>query len=322
MIAHELGHHWFGDKVTCGSWQDIWLNEGFATYMAAMIYEEIDGAASFQIWRESTVEGITSVDGGSVYVPAQDTTSVGRIFSGRLSYSKGAMVLHMLRKKLGDEDFFQGLRNFLTDPEFSFSYAKTPDLREALEAQSGEGLNEFFQDWIYGEGYPSFDVTASPAGNGTVSVMVQQDQSHPSVGFFEVGLPIELTGNPGEVFNTVLEVTSNGQSFTLNPGFSAVDVKVDPKTQLISRNNSATLGIRNITFKNFKVYPNPVDEKLFVKQDHSSFDQVKMYSISGKLVGQGEFTNNIDVSKFSAGVYFLEFSGSNTEKVIRKVVVE
>jgi aminopeptidase N len=322
LIAHELGHHWFGDKVTCGSWQDIWLNEGFATYMAAMIYEEIDGAASFQIWRESTVEGITSVDGGSVYVPAQDTTSVGRIFSGRLSYSKGAMVLHMLRKKLGDEDFFQGLRNFLTDPEFSFSYAKTPDLREALEAQSGEGLNEFFQDWIYGEGYPSFDVTASPAGNGTVSVMVQQDQSHPSVGFFEVGLPIELTGNPGEVFNTVLEVTSNGQSFTLNPGFSAVDVKVDPKTQLISRNNSATLGIRNITFKNFKVYPNPVDEKLFVKQDHSSFDQVKMYSISGKLVGQGEFTNNIDVSKFSAGVYFLEFSGSNTEKVIRKVVVE
>jgi aminopeptidase N len=144
LIAHELGHQWFGDKVTCGSWQDVWLNEGFATYLAGMVIENLDGEADFRSWKQDQISSVTYYPDGSVYIPAQDTTSVNRIFSSRLSYNKGSMVLHMLRKKLGDAVFFQGLREYLDDPNLAYGYAKTPDLMQHLESASGEDLTEFF----------------------------------------------------------------------------------------------------------------------------------------------------------------------------------
>ena len=127
LIAHELAHQWFGDKITCGSWQDIWLNEGFATYLTGLVTEDFDGEAAFRGWRSGKISSITSSSSGSVYIPAQDTTTVGRIFSSRLSYNKPSMVLHMLRKKLGDATFYQGLQDYLSDPNFAYGYAKTPD---------------------------------------------------------------------------------------------------------------------------------------------------------------------------------------------------
>ena len=106
LIAHELAHQWFGDKITCASWEDIWLNEGFATHLAAM-YMENKYPASAIANRRAIVNNITSSPGGSVKV--DDTTSVGRIFDGRLSYNKGSHLLFMLRWKLGDDVFFRGL---------------------------------------------------------------------------------------------------------------------------------------------------------------------------------------------------------------------
>ncbi|MCB0464960.1 MAG: M1 family metallopeptidase, partial [Aequorivita sp.] len=158
LIAHELGHQWFGDKVTCGSWQDIWLNESFATYLAGMVIENFDGEASFRSWKQDQISSTTQETDGSVYIPAQDTTSVNRIFSSRLSYNKGSMVLHMLRKKLGDAVFFQGLKDYLDDPALAYGYAKTPDLIRNMENASGEDLSEFFNDWIYGQGYPRYTI--------------------------------------------------------------------------------------------------------------------------------------------------------------------
>jgi len=99
LIAHELAHQWFGNKVTCGSWQDIWLNESFATYATGLTVEHLDGASGFKSWRINANNRATTPTNGSVYVPAQDTLSVGRVFNGNLSYYKGSMVLHMLREK-------------------------------------------------------------------------------------------------------------------------------------------------------------------------------------------------------------------------------
>ena len=121
LIAHELAHQWFGNKITCGSWKDIWLNEGFATYLSALVVENLDGNEAFTNWKTNRNNTITSATTGTVYLSDSDTTSVGRIFSSRLSYSKGSMVLHMLRKKLGDSDFFNGMKQYLSDANFAFS---------------------------------------------------------------------------------------------------------------------------------------------------------------------------------------------------------
>jgi aminopeptidase N len=104
LMAHECAHQWFGDMVTCGSWEDIWLNEGFATYWQGMTVEHYD-PSNWMGWKQSQRDYIISQPDGSVL--CTDTTDVGRIFDGRLTYSKGAYLLHMLRWTVGDAAFFQ-----------------------------------------------------------------------------------------------------------------------------------------------------------------------------------------------------------------------
>ncbi|HEY0092553.1 MAG TPA: M1 family metallopeptidase, partial [Flavobacterium sp.] len=141
LIAHEMGHQWFGDKVTCGTWKDIWLNEGFAEYLSGLVVENLDGEASFINWKNGKINNITSQAGGAVYLTETESQDVGRIFSSRLSYNKGAMVANMLRFKLGDDLFFQGMQNYLNAPGLAYGYAVTPDLQAQLESVSGMELD-------------------------------------------------------------------------------------------------------------------------------------------------------------------------------------
>ena len=134
LIAHEMAHQWFGDKVTCGTWNDIWLNEGFATYLATLVIENFDGLAAFVAEKQSMIDYITSSPNGNVYLTDVQATNVNRIFNSRLSYDKGAMVLEMLRFKMGDVAFFQALKNYLADTNLAFKYAATSDLKAHLEA--------------------------------------------------------------------------------------------------------------------------------------------------------------------------------------------
>src|SRR5690606_12413752 len=194
LIAHELGHHWFGNKVTCGSWKDIWLNEGFATYMSGLVVENLDGDASFKNWKQQMLNSITSAPDGAVFLKDTDTLSVNRIFNQRLSYNKGAMLLHMLRKKLGDAHFFQGLKNYLNHPDHAFGYARSEDFMAIMEQTSSVDLSGFFDDWLYGEGYPSFNLEWSQATPTEIRLTLEQLQSHASVSFFEVDLPVRLVG--------------------------------------------------------------------------------------------------------------------------------
>src|SRR5690554_6267362 len=140
LIAHELAHQWFGNKVTCGSWKDIWLNEGFSNYLSGLVVEHLDGNSQFKSWKQSLNNSITSQNGGAVYLTDSDTLNINRIFSSRLSYNKGAMVTHMLRKKLGDDNFFQGMQNYLNHPDLAYGYAKTEDYKEVMETASGQDL--------------------------------------------------------------------------------------------------------------------------------------------------------------------------------------
>ena len=187
LIAHELGHQWFGDKITCASWEDIWLNEGFATHLAAM-YMENKYPSSAIANRKAVVNNITSQTGGSVKV--DDTTNVNRIFSGRLSYNKGSHLIYMLRWILGDDVFFKAMRRYQKDAKVAYGFAKTADLQRNLEEESGKNLTTFFKNWFEGQGYPTYKVEWSQIGNSYVKINMAQTTSHPSVTFFD--LPVAL----------------------------------------------------------------------------------------------------------------------------------
>ncbi len=315
LIAHELAHQWFGDKVTCGSWQDIWLNEGFATYLTELVTESFDGDVAFKNWRVGAVDYITYVPYGSVQVPEADTLNVGRIFDGRLSYRKGAMVLHMLRYKLGDTNFFQGIQNYLADPTLAFSYAKTNDLQNHLESISGENLTEFFNDWFVGEGYPSFQVNWNyqPATQ-RVNFRVYQTQSHSSVSFFETPLPITVYGVNGETQTIRLELTQDGQYFSEPIGFEVTSISVDEDVQLISKNNASTLQVNNFDLNTqINIFPNPASTVLHVENlSQLAIEKMELYNNLGQIILRVEgFHSDVSLKNILPGVYTFKIKTSN-----------
>ena len=309
LIAHELAHQWFGDKITCGSWKDIWLNEGFATYLSGLVIEDFDGLNAFKNWKQQRTNNITSQTGGAVYLTDSDTTSVNRIFNGRLSYDKGSMVLHMLRKKLGDTNFFQGMQNYLSDVNLAYGYAKTPDFISIMETTSSENLTEFFNDWLYNQGYPSYTVTWSQPNANQVRFVVNQTQSDGSVSFFEAPLPLRLNGTGGEILDLVLDNTSNGQEFFNAVTFTVSSVEFDRETDLISKNNSITLSSSEFQLENeINLYPNPTSSFIHIQKPSAiEIINLQIFNILGQLVDEQDYQENIDVSQLSTGLHFIRF---------------
>ena len=306
LIAHELAHQWFGDKVTCGSWEDIWLNEGFATYLSGLTIENLDSEADFITWKQNKINNITSLTGGSVF--CTDTTSINRLFSSRLSYNKGSMVLHMLRYKLGDTNFFNAVKAYLQDPSLAYGYAKTPQLKQHLETTSGENLTEFFNDWYTGEGYPTYQIQADINEN-SIQIMANQTQSHNSVSFFEMPLTFKLEGNNGEVAYVKFDHTTNGQVFNHTANFTINNIVFDAKSDIISRNNTITLGVENEELaKNIAIFPNPVQENVTITVNSLlQVEKIAIYNTLGQLVfTQTNPQENINIKKLNSGTYFLK----------------
>ncbi|MGV7105431.1 M1 family aminopeptidase [Flavobacterium sp. U410] len=322
LIAHELGHQWFGDKITCGSWKDIWLNEGFAEYLSGLIYENLSGASTFVSWKASKIASITSQPNGAVYLTDAEATDVNRIFSGRLTYNKGSMVVHMLRWKMGDALFFQAIQNYLADTNLAYAYAITPQLQSHLEAAYGSSLTEFFNDWIYNQGYPSYSVTAQNWGAGQVKIAVNQTQSDPSVSYFEMPLEVRLTGAGGEEQDVVVDNTFNGQEFIVSVPFTVTGVQFDPNYHIISRNNTATLNAETFSIDEvISLYPNPVENILTVKIPNDvQLQSIILFNELGQKVLEGN-TATIDMTSLSQGVYQVKLftnEGEIHKKLIKK----
>lgn len=316
LVAHELAHQWFGDKVTCGTWHDLWLNEGFATY-SENIYIEQTNAAARQAQLQSWRNNITSVPDGSVYIP--DTTNINRMFNYRLTYLKAGYLLHMLRWKLGDSSFFRGVRRYVNDPALAFKTAKTEDLQRNLEAESGENLSEFFKDWYKGEGYPNYTARWYQPQGRQLRIQLSQTQSHPSVSFFEMPVQILLRGS-GQEKLVRLEHTLNGEIFSLDPGFTVDTLIIDPQQWLITRDNRSIKSSSPIGANQFSAYPNPAREKvtLAFPISVSGFVLVELYDALGRKLYsqsvQAMGSPQLNLNKYAAGVYWLRATGEGIDE--------
>lgn len=322
LIAHELGHQWFGDKITCGSWKDIWLNEGFATYLAALVIENLDGPDAF-IWeKESMITNITSSPSGNVYLTDAQAQNVSRIFSSRLSYNKGAMVLEMLRFKMGDTGFFQAMKNYLADPALAYKYAVTTDFKAHAEAVYGQDLTEFFNDWIYNQGYPIYDITVQNWGSGQAKFVVHQTQSDASVTYFEMPVPVRVYGSNGEMADLVLDNTFNGEEFILPVPFTVTAAEFDPEKHIISVNSLVTLGSQQFDLESAVVlYPNPSADVVHIQIPNSvTFEKAIIYNNLGQKVAESNILD-FSVTNLSSGVHYVDIQtteGTFHKKFIKK----
>ncbi len=326
LVAHELAHQWFGDKITCGSWEDIWLNEGFATQLAAF-YMENKYPANTLSARRSVLNNITAVPNGSVWVP--DTTSVGRIFSGRYSYNKGSYLLYMLRWILNDEVFFKAIRNYLKDPKLAYGFARTEDLKKHLEQESGRNLTEFFKDWFKGEGFPSYQVQWSQIGANHVKIKMNQITSDASVNFFEMPVALKFK-NATQEKTVVVDNKFNGEEFIKNIGFIADTVLVDPELWLITKNNT-TLKVPDLTTSqnNILVFPNPIGNQFYIylRNMVAPDASINLYNAVGQLlyskklqlINGSEYVE-VPSQQLASGVYFLKLRSGNEVKYIKKLL--
>lgn len=326
LMAHELAHQWFGDKITCASWEDIWLNEGFATHLAS-IYMEAKYPANVITTRKNEIASITSLPGGSVKV--DDTTNVGRIFSGRLSYTKGSHLLYMLRWILGDSVFFNAIRQYAKDPAVVYGFAKTTDLKRNLEQVSHKDLTKFFKDWYEGQGYPSYNVEWTALGSSYVKVKMNQTSSHPSVSFFE--LPVALNfKNAVQQKTIVLDNKTNGEIFLRNIGFVPDTVLIDPEYWLITRNNTSRKVPDVISGQNIvQVFPNPIQNQFYVylRNFSSSAATIILYNAAGQRIHSSKISiingsgfTEITAQYLAPGEYIVSIVTDNGQTFVKKLL--
>jgi hypothetical protein len=222
IVAHELGHQWFGGKVSPREWPEIWLNEGGATYSEALWREHLGGPPALQSW-------MAGLDSRPFCGTLYDPVAGGCSLFGNTVYNKGGWVLHMLRHVVGDAAFFQGLQGYFTNQ--AYDSAATADLQAAMEAASaGTALGPFFSRWVFDGGEPNYRW-----GWSTVQTMdgwvtyVRIDQLQPGLPF-TMPIDILVTTQPGDTKTTlVVQNTMAGQDFALPPQARApTNVQFDP----------------------------------------------------------------------------------------------
>lgn len=308
LVAHELAHQWFGDLVTCGSWRDVWLNEGFATYFNYICREFLSdpevAKAQLNSLRNRSLDAVT----GHVY--AQDTLDVIQLFSNRLRYSKGAFVLHMLRNELGDSTFFAGIKQFLQ----SFSevgFAKTSDFALSMEQASGRNLDRFFNQWIYGESYPVLHYSWDSSGNRNFLKINQFLKSTNAPSNFDVLLPVYLKGFEKDSL-IYLRMDSPEKSFVIETDFPVDLIKLDPDQSLIVE---TVLGSAPFSSSSGQLilFPNPVksNSTLISKSSSYLFEDVYVFDALGKKVIELHPENpgrhvDLNLDNIKPGQYYIQ----------------
>ncbi len=257
LIAHELGHQWWGNSVTYGTWADVWLSEGFATYTEQLFVEHFWAPGAVRSYRTNVFNNAMASTDGSVYV--DDTTDPGRIFDGTLTYSKGAAVAHMLRYMApNDADFFTVLKNYQS--QYKFGFAGTEELKNIAEQVYGRSLDTFFDQWIYKEGYPRYGGKWYQDANQFYLQIIQTPSAPSSISYFSMPLEINLRSDAGD---TLIKVYNNAttQTYSFPVGRTIKGIQVDPNNHVLNKAaafiNDPTLSVSDAALAAITIFPNP-----------------------------------------------------------------
>ena len=309
VIAHELSHQWFGDKVTCKDWQNIWLNEGFASYCECIYQEAKYGSADFNSYVSNFMTRAKTAT-GTIYV--QDITNENEIFNSARSYKKGAIVLHMLRGIVGDSNFFEIMKEYANEPGLAYNVATTEDFQRIAERVSGMNLNYFFQEWIYGENYPKYIVNwsynKSDGNNYNLTIQITQDvNSNPS--FFTMPIQFSVSTENGVQSLSVLN-DAQVQLFNLPLTGKPISIQIDPNNWILKAvlavSYQPNLVQKPSGFLLQQNYPNPFNPSTVISYQLpvSGNVSLKVYDELGK-----EVATLVDGFQ-QAGIYNFQFLAS------------
>lgn len=321
LISHELAHQWFGDHVTCATWQDIWVNEGFASYAEYLDLDALESHTSAVNWMYSAHQNALSEVNGSVYVPKEDSANDNRIFSYNLTYKKGASIIHMLRYELNNDSlFFKILRQYLSD--FKDSVATGKDFIHVVNSLSESDYNWFLDQWYFGVGYPIFDLTWKYQDNMLTVISNQTSSSTQS--FFKTHFDLKLNFNQGD---TIIRLYQNEPVTTFHiPLHTEVNsIIFDPDEWLLKKVSIDKFPDLPSFDNYFEVLPNPFSEELNLKFKTLPVNDrlIKLINTRGDTVveinGKKEMEIKLNTEHVIPNTYLLYVLDGNS-KYIRKLV--
>lgn len=322
LVTHELAHSWFGDYLTCANWQDIWINEGFASYGEYMSEDYLHPDGYELSWLGGCQALAKEATTGSVYVPFEELSSVDRVFNYRLTYRKGACLVHMIRYMIdNDELFFSALREFLS--EYGNSTATAEDLKAVLETQTGIDFDPFFEEWYYGEGFPTYSVVWWQSGN---EVSIEMNQTTSAITeLFTIPMEFKIVYDDDTYFVTRQQVNANYCTYHIPVEGNVVNVIVNPSLAVLADISSIQSLGEEIYTDPAKIFPNPSDGRFNIMTEKSGSYYVEIFNAEGKKAGEFYFDGNTypaDLSGFAKGIYTLKLTGEGKTTFEKVVITE
>jgi aminopeptidase N len=339
LVSHEYAHQWFGDMITCGTWADIWLNEGFATWMEAFWDEKSGGYSSYK----TDINGDASVyfaynPGWAISNPAWavNTPPVDVLFNTAITYDKAACVLHQIRYMLGDTVFFHMMQAYCADTNLRFKTAVTADFNAKVNEVSGSNYDWYFTDWIYQPNHPVYQnkYNFADKGNGMWDVNFQAIQVQTDPAFFRMMLNVDVVFE--DLTDTTLRVMNdfNNQIFTWTFNKQPSHFFFDLKNEIVLKHATTVLGTPELAnasgFYLYQNIPNPVNHstKIVYELKQGSHVRMDITDISGKIIASpldenaamGKHSIDVDCSLFAPGVYFYTLKAGDYRQTKRMIV--
>ncbi|RPI14550.1 MAG: T9SS C-terminal target domain-containing protein [Ignavibacteriae bacterium] len=346
LMSHEFAHMWFGDLVTCGTWADVWLNEGFATYCEALWIENNSGYAGYKNSVNSFANTYLSQNPGfPMYNPAwaENTPGINTLYNYAVIYCKGAGVLHMLRYTIGDSLFFAFLNSYATDTtDFKHKTAVTDDFTTKLNQVTGQDLTWFMNQWVKQPNHPvyqnAYSITNIGGGNWKVNFIAKQIQTNTPFHKMPVQVKVAFTSGPDTTIRVMNDVNNQEYEWTFNRQPAASNpVVFDPGNDIVLKSATTVIGIEELSEVPFEFalhqnYPNPFNPVTSIKFDipKRAFVTLKIYNVLGELAAvpvneirnPGKYTLEFDGSNLPSGIYFYEINAGSFTDVKKMALIK
>lgn len=338
LLAHEFAHQWFGDMITCATWADIFLNEGFATWTEAHYTEHISGYEAYKNELAGNASYYISANPGwAICEPswATNTPDVNTLFNYAITYMKGSCVLHQLRYVLGDSLYFAGIKAYASDTvNFKYKSATIPQFRDKMEEVTGSELDWFFNEWIFSANHPIYQNVYSikDIGDGKWWLSVKMKQQMSST-YWQMPVTFKVQFDGFQDTTLTVFNSMNNEIFNFIFDKKPVGFIFDPENDILLKEGNTILGTisPDVAEPMAKVYPVPFTDQFTlvyktVPHSSASFDII---DLTGKLFFEQKLTESgsdwkkteVNTSNLKSGIYFLRLNNGGeitTTKIIKK----